>query len=132
MKALLLDTNALLWWLQDNRRLGAKARLLIEDRAIAVFVSAASIWELAIKYALGRIDMDQAPDKLITGVFEAGGLRELPITIEHALAAGGLPGHHSDPFDRMIIAQSRIEKLAIVTADAAFEKYDAELVDATR
>lgn len=74
----------------------------------------------------------KVPGKLVPGVFEAGGFRELSITIEHALAAAALPGHHADPFERMIIAQSQIERLAIVTADGTFEKYDAAIVDATR
>lgn len=132
MKSLLLDSNALLWWLQDNRRLGAKARGLIEDSATAVFVSAASIWEIAIKYALGRIELDRSLEKLIPEIFEGGSFRELSVTIEHALASAALPGHHADPFDRMLIAQSQIERLAIVTADEAFDKYDAAIIDATR
>ncbi|MGH7779156.1 MAG: type II toxin-antitoxin system VapC family toxin [Candidatus Binataceae bacterium] len=132
MRPLLLDSNALLWWVQDNRRLGAKARLLIEDTATLIFVSAASIWEIAIKSALGRIEMDQAPEKSLPGAIEAGGFRELQITIAHALAAAALPKHHADPFDRMLVAQAQIENLAIVTADAAFEKYDAPIIDATR
>ena len=132
MKSLLLDSSALLWWLQDNRRLGVKARALIEDPATAVFVSAASIWEIAIKYALGRIELDRSPEKIFPEIFEGGSFRELSVTIEHALASAALPGYHADPFDRMLIAQSQIERLAIVTADATFERYDAAIVDATR
>jgi PIN domain nuclease of toxin-antitoxin system len=132
MKPLLLDSNALLWWLQDSRRLGPKARRLIEDRANEVFVSAASLWEIAIKYALGRVDLDESPEKVFPPAIESSGFRELPIAIAHALAAGALPPHHADPFDRMIVAQAQIEALAIVTADAIFEKYAAVLVDATR
>ena len=132
MKPLLLDSNALLWWLQDNRRLGVKARALIEDPATAVFVSAASIWEIAIKYALGRIELDRSLEKVIPEIFEGGSFRELSVTIEHALTSAALPSYHADPFDRMLIAQSQIERLAIVTADGAFEKYDAVIVDATQ
>ncbi len=114
---LLLDTNALIWWLMDTRRLSKRARdtILTGD----VWVSAASAWELAIKRAAGKLE---SPADL-PGAMRASEFRELPITVEHALAAAGLPQHHRDPFDRMLVAQAQLEDLTLVTADQRLAAY---------
>lgn len=131
MSLLLLDTQVLLWWLQGSQMLGRKAVAAISNTAAEVFVSAASIWEIAIKWALGRLSLDPPPYRSIPSALTDNNFRELAISVEHALAAGTLDRHHADPFDRMLIAQARIEKMSIITADAMFDKYDVKVSDAT-
>lgn len=115
---LLLDTHALLWWLADEE-LGASAREAIIDPANEVAVSAASAWEISIKKSLGKLI---APDDLADQV-QASGFAPLPITLAHGLAAGQLPRHHDDPFDRMLIAQAIGEGMTVVTRDKRFDAY---------
>jgi PIN domain nuclease of toxin-antitoxin system len=122
---LLLDTQALLWWLADEG-LTTQARDAISDPANIVVVSAASAWEISIKKALGKLT---APDDLEQQVQE-GGFSPLPISIAHALAAGHLARHHEDPFDRMLIAQAFAEGLTIVTRDKRFDDYGVALLPA--
>lgn len=127
---LLLDTHAVLWWREGNRKLGTRARKAIESQAATVRVSAVTAWELAIKVGLGRLTLPQPLDRWLPAVIESGGFLPLPVLIEHALTVAGLPDHHADPFDRLLIAQARAEDLTILTADAAFEAYDVAVLDA--
>jgi PIN domain nuclease of toxin-antitoxin system len=122
--SLLLDTHILLWWLADDPRLPRPAAAAIADRETLVVVSAASAWEISIKKAAGRLD---APDDLLDAI-EANDFDALSITPAHALAAGALPAHHADPFDRMLIAQARAERFTIVTLDGRFSAYDVEVL----
>jgi PIN domain nuclease of toxin-antitoxin system len=122
---LLLDTNALLWWLADEG-LTVQARDAIADPENLVVVSAVSAWEVSVKKALGKL---AAPDDLEHQV-QAGGFIPLPITIAHGVAAGQLARHHDDPFDRMLIAQALAEGLTIVTRDKRFGDYNVNLVPA--
>lgn len=120
---LLLDTHALLWWLFDDPRLSDRARQAIADVGNDVLVSSASAWEIAIKHRLGRLPAagdvaDRLPDYLRQAQFSV-----LPITLDHALRAGALPGPHKDPFDRMLIAQAQIEGLPVATTNPAFQNY---------
>lgn len=128
---LLLDTSVVLWCLSGSPRLGRKARRAIASADSEVWVSAASAWEIAIKAAAGRPLYRESPEKWLLAELERNRFRPLSITAEHALAVTTLPQHHSDPFDRMIIAQSRIEGLKLVSADTNFEAYDVDLIDAT-
>ncbi len=121
---LLLDSHAYLWWLADDARLTERARAAIRDSRSIVHVSAATIWELTIKAALGRLDTGGAD---LTDEIAANGFVELPITARHAAKAGALPRHHDDPFDRMLIAQARSEELVLVTRDDAFGAYEVAL-----
>jgi PIN domain nuclease of toxin-antitoxin system len=121
---LLLDTHILLWWLADDRRLPPAARDVIASGDVPVFVSAATAWEISIKRALGRLE---APEDLLGALHESD-LDALPISVAHALAAGALPPHHGDPFDRMLIAQAQSDGLVIVTADPAFAAYDVDVL----
>ena len=119
MRRLLLDTHALLWALEDDDALGERARGAIVDPRNDVFVSSVSVWEISIKRSLGKL---KAPEDLLSAI-EASGLRELPVTFVHADHAGGLPPHHRDPFDRMLVAQAQVEGLTIVTHDSVIAKY---------
>jgi PIN domain nuclease of toxin-antitoxin system len=112
---LLLDSHAYLWWLTDGPELSPSARAAMVDPANVVLVSAATVWEIEIKRALGRLGAE----------IEATGFAALPVGARHAAAAARLPRHHDDPFDRMLIAQSQVEGLVCVTRDPAFEAYGA-------
>ena len=121
---LLLDTHVLLWWLADDPRLGADARALIAEPSHAVLVSAASVWEIAIKRTLGKLAFDAD----LVAVMVENRVVSLPITVEHALHAGALSRHHDDPFDRMLIAQAQLEQASLVTHDAQFASYEVEIL----
>ena len=123
----LLDTHVLIWWITDDERLSAKARTLVKSRRNELFWSVASSWELSIKFALGRLAFEIPPEILIPFELEKNRIETLPIQNEHAFLAGSLPPHHRDPFDRMLIAQARIESMGLISNDAAFELYGADL-----
>jgi len=122
---LLLDTHAYLWWLSDSSRLGRLARHSIADPEALVFVSAASIWEAAVKSHLGRLDVEAAD---LVAEIGANDFEELPISASHAQRAGSLPPHHRDPFDRMLVAQAQSESLRLVSRDPVFGLYEVETV----
>jgi PIN domain nuclease of toxin-antitoxin system len=124
----LLDTHALLWWLADDRRLARRARKVIADPRSTVLVSAASGWEMATKLRLGKLrDPDGAVPRLPAILLERRFV-ELPVTVAHGIEAGLLPVHHRDPFDRMLVAQSRLEGAPVVTDDPAFDAYGVKIV----
>ena len=123
---LLLDTHVLLWWLSEDARLGREARAAIADGTSSVLVSAATAWEISIKQALGKLE---APDDL-EGALAAERFDALPVTVPHALAAGRLPRHHDDPFDRLLVAQAQQERLRLVTADRRVSRYDVRRLPA--
>jgi PIN domain nuclease of toxin-antitoxin system len=120
---LLLDTHTLLWWLDGDRRLSRRARTALADEDNAIFVSAASAWELATKARLGKLPgaLDVATD--VAGCLASQGFLDLPITVHHAQRAGSLQIAHRDPFDRMLIAQAQMEDLPIVTNEALFDGF---------
>lgn len=120
---LLLDTHTLLWFLEDSPRLGATARMAIEDSANDIFVSVASLWEIAIKISLGRLATNKPIDIWIPTELAANDIDLLSISIDHIIQVASLPFHHRDPFDRLLIAQSIVEAMPIVGADAAFDRY---------
>ena len=124
---LLLDTHVFLWWLADDPALDAEARQAIRDPAAIVHVSAASLWEISIKEALGKLDVESAD---LAAEVPANGFVELAISGRHALAAGALPRHHDDPFDRMLVAQASLEGLTLVTRDPAMAAYEVSVLDA--
>ena len=117
---LLVDTHVLLGWLFGDSRLTPTMREAIVDPDSAIAVSAVTAWEIAIKAALGKLAV---PDRLTQQLREEG-FDELPVTVEDGLAAGALPRHHGDPFDRMLIAQAARRRLVVVTADRRFADYD--------
>lgn len=125
---LLLDTHVWLWMVLEPERLARKARKALEDRDNALYFSAASGWELAIKYALGKLPLPFPPDEFVAPRLLRDGVAPLPVDLAHALAVARLPPHHTDPFDRMLIAQALAEGLTIVTVDAKFGAYGAPLL----
>jgi PIN domain nuclease of toxin-antitoxin system len=120
---LLVDTHALLWWLADNPALSSAAREAIADPTNEPLVSTACVWEIAIKRSLGKLS---APDELPDRISEEG-FAWLDVSARHAWHVAGLPAHHRDPFDRLLIAQALVEGLPIVTADARFDAYGVEV-----
>jgi PIN domain nuclease of toxin-antitoxin system len=122
--AFLIDTHALLWWLSGDRRLPRASRQRIAHPDNRVLASAVSAWEVAIKIALGKLE---APGDLV-GTVEESGLTWIPIEPREAYAAGGLPLHHRDPFDRLIIAQSLDRSLTIISDNGVFDRYGVRRV----
>jgi PIN domain nuclease of toxin-antitoxin system len=123
---LLLDTHALLWWLSDDESLSQVARAAIARPDAEVAVSAASAWEVSTKVALGKLT---APDDLAAQLTRHQ-FSSLAITIAHARLAGALPRHHDDPFDRMLVAQARLEGMTLVTRDSRIGLYDVPTIPA--
>ena len=121
-----LDTHVLLWWLADDPRLSHTARAAISTGANLVFVSAAAAWEIVIKSALGKLDVPSNLEAALT----ANRFEPLPITIPHSLAVANLPHHHNDPFDRLLIAQAKVEGLTLVTGDEQIKRYDVAIMEA--
>jgi PIN domain nuclease of toxin-antitoxin system len=124
LTSLLVDSHALLWWRGDHRRLSVRAHEAIEDPDISLFFSAASIWEIAIKRAQGKL---KTPGDLLE-TMEQRGFVELPVLSRHAIRAGALPPLHGDPFDRMIVAQAQSEGLTVVTRDPRIAAYDVPVL----
>ncbi|MCU1356008.1 MAG: PilT protein domain protein [Acidimicrobiales bacterium] len=120
--SLLLDTKALIWWLEGV--LSGQAAAAINHPDEIVVVSAVSVWEVSIKTALGKL---RSPGDLPLAIVEEG-FEPLSISIDHAHAAGALPRHHADPFDRLLIAQAQLEGLTIVTRDRVFDAYEVDVL----
>ncbi|MEA2114794.1 MAG: type II toxin-antitoxin system VapC family toxin [Thermodesulfobacteriota bacterium] len=125
MRRLLLDTHILLWWLGNDPILGSKTLQLISDPRNEVFISAVTNWEIAIKKQIGKLE---APDDIDT-IVEDEGFSKLVITLYHGEIAGGLPMYHTDPFDRMLIAQAKTMALQLVTNDREIQQYDVHILN---
>jgi PIN domain nuclease of toxin-antitoxin system len=122
---LLLDTHIVLWWLADDPTLSDEIKTML-DHELDVYVSPASVWEVSIKQAIGKLkEPADLPERIRDSAF-----RELPITLEHAIVAGRLPPIHRDPFDRMLVAQARCEDLTLVTRDPEIQKYEVPILAA--
>lgn len=119
----LLDTHALLWWLDGDRRLPRSARAIIAEETTTVLVSAASAWEIATKVRIGRLPGTEEVAADLPGIVLGQGFVQLPITLAHAQRAGSLPGSHRDPFDRMLIAQAQVEDVPLVSNEVLFDAY---------
>lgn len=126
----LLDTQVWLWMLAAPERLGSGARTFVEDANNALLLSAASSWEISIKHALGKLRLPEPPERFVPDRIRRTGV--VPIVVEHAhaLRVSALPGHHRDPFDRLLVAQAQLEDVPVLTADAAFFPYDVEVIAA--
>jgi PIN domain nuclease of toxin-antitoxin system len=123
---LLLDTHVLLWWLDDYATLSKQAKDAIADGKNLVFISAAVIWEIRIKQSLGKLELPHNFRK----VLDSQPFEQLDITLEHAYAVGDLPAHHRDPFDRILVAQTKVEHLTLVTRDIHLKKYKIPIMEA--
>ena len=124
----LLDTQAFLWWVSGADRLTARARSVIADPGSDVLVSVASAWEIAIKCATGRLELEGAAQTYVPERIRQHGFAVLPVELDHALRAGALPRHHGDPFDRLLVAQGQVEDVPIITAEPLLNLYDVETI----
>jgi PIN domain nuclease of toxin-antitoxin system len=127
----LLDTQCWIWMNAAPERLSAEAQHLIGTGGTERLLSSASAWEIAIKFALGKLRLPAPPSEYVPDRLLRTRTSALPISVEHALRAGELPPHHRDPFDRVLVAQAQVERLPIFTADPHFAPYDIEVIWAT-
>jgi PIN domain nuclease of toxin-antitoxin system len=123
----LLDTHVWLWMLTDPHRLG-EVRELVQDPEVELLLSAASTWEIAIKYALGRLPLPEPPTSYVPDRIRSTGVTSVAIGLSDTLAVADLPQHHRDPFDRLLVVQARSLGVPIVTADDQLARYDVELL----
>jgi len=129
-RRVLLDTHVFLWAASAPERLSPTARDAIEDPRNEVFISAAVVWEIVIKHALGKLQLPANPASFIPTLIAQLGFRQLPITHAHALTVTALPKHHSDPFDRMMIAQARCEGMTLISTDRNVARYAVQYLPA--
>lgn len=123
---LLLDTHTFLWWTADDERLSEDAKSAVGSGTNEVFVSAVNGWEIAIKSRLGKLPLPEAPNLFIARMVQHHAFSVLPIALTHVVQDYHLPAYHSDPFDRLLIAQAQLEKLTLVTNDALIKKYSVK------
>lgn len=127
MRPLLLDTHIWLWTLVTPERLPLDLRELLAQSAQDVVLSAASTWELSIKYAIGKMPLPESPRHFVGPRLVRDSVRFLPIELRHTVEVAELPQHHHDPFDRLLVVQARVEGMKLVTADAVMEQYEVDL-----
>lgn len=124
----LLDTHVFIWWNGNLDMLSPVARSLCEDRENALVLSLASIWEMQIKNQLGKLTFNQPLHEIVQSQQMGNGVELLPIKTEHIYALQHLPAHHRDPFDRLLIAQARVEQIPLITSDPIFHQYEVKLL----
>jgi len=125
---ILLDTHTFLWWTNNSPQLSKNAREIIANPESELFLSAASGWEIAIKMQLGKLRVADDLERFIAEQLSLNQIVTLPITMHHALHVHNLPLHHRDPFDRMIITQSQLEKMPVLTANGIFARYNVKTI----
>ncbi len=123
------DTHIFLWFIENNPRLSDEIKNLIEDERNNSYLSIASLWEMSIKYNLGKLKLEPNYDKFVEQEISSSDLKLLNIRLEHLRINAVLPFHHKDPFDRLIIAQSIATNIPIVTVDQIFDKYEVDLIN---
>jgi PIN domain nuclease of toxin-antitoxin system len=128
---ILVDTQCWIWMIASPERFSPGARALVETTEHDLYLSAASSWEIAIKYSIGKLRLPEPPEVYVPARIDATRVRAFPIDHAHALRVSALPRHHRDPFDRLLIAQAQIEDLTILTADALFDAYDVTTIAAS-
>ena len=128
---LLLDTHVWLWMLAAPERIRPDLLAELGDPATRLLLSAASSWEIAVKYASGRLDLPEPPESYVPSRMQRSGVSGLAVQHAHAVRVASLEPHHRDPFDRLLIAQAQLEAMAIVTVDPAFDAYEVQVVRAT-
>ncbi len=129
---LLLDTHCLLWAIAEPERLGKKARSLIDDQDNELYLSTASLFEISVKHSLGKLSLPAKPRDYLPSRLDRMAVHELAVSSHHAYKVADLPWHHRDPFDRLIIAQSIVERLPVLTADEQIFAYKCSRIDARR
>ncbi|HVR28041.1 MAG TPA: type II toxin-antitoxin system VapC family toxin [Thermoanaerobaculia bacterium] len=127
---ILLDTHCWLWMQVAPERFGPESLELLRSLDNELLFSAASAWEIAIKHALGKLDLPQPPASYVPRRMRTSGVTPLPVYHHHALRVAELPDHHRDPFDRLLVAQAQIESVPLLTADPRFAAYDVEILAA--
>ncbi|MCD4750613.1 MAG: type II toxin-antitoxin system VapC family toxin [Thermoanaerobaculales bacterium] len=127
---ILLDTHCWLWMAVTPERFSGSALDLVSDPDNRLFLSAVSAWEISIKHKLGKLELPLPPQRYVPSRMEATGVEGLAASHAHGLRAGGLPSHHRDPFDRMLVAQAQIERMPLLTADHQIHLYDLEVIEA--
>ncbi len=126
--SILLDTNVFLWAAGFEGRLSESAKTLLDDPAQEIFFSSASAWEIAMKWSDGRITLPASPTEVVNKIVTTAGLSQLSISVKDACAVADLPRHHADPFDRLLVAQARTNKLKLMTANPILERYDVDVI----
>jgi PIN domain nuclease of toxin-antitoxin system len=124
----LVDTHAFLWWINDDPQLSESVREIMGNAENVLYISAASGWEIAIKYRLGKLELPSEPESFVIQEIQSNRFRPLPIELSHALHTSSLPMLHRDPFDRVLIAQSQLESLPILTVDRAIRQYEVATI----
>ena len=119
----LLDTHSLIWFIGGDLQLSVHARQLMDDEGNELFISIGSLWEMAIKFSIGKLNLAQPFEKLFPEQLDNNSIEILDITVDHLKAVCYLPFHHRDPFDRLIIAQAQVERLPIISVDTVFDDY---------
>jgi PIN domain nuclease of toxin-antitoxin system len=125
---LLLDTHAFIWWDSESSKLSSQALAFCQDRANTVLLSVASIWEMQIKLQLGKLRLNLPLAKVIESQQQTNGIEVLPIILSHVLELDSLPAYHRDPFDRLLIAQARVEDAVLISNDPIFTDYSVKLL----
>ena len=119
----LLDTHSLIWFISGDSQLGVRARQLIDNEENELYVNIASLWEIAIKFSIGKLNLEQPFEEMFPEQLEKNSIEILGITVDHLKVAAILPFHHRDPFDRLIIAQAKVGGLPIISVDEVFDDY---------
>lgn len=125
---LLLDTHVFIWWDSEPAKLSPRVLALCQDRENTLLLSVVSAWEIQVKIQLGKLKLHMPLSHLIEGQQETNALGVLPITLDHVLALEALPAHHKDPFDRLLLAQSTVEDVVLVSKDPVFTNYPVNVV----
>jgi len=126
--SILLDTKVFLWAAGLEGRLSESAKTLLDDPAQEIYFSAASAWEIAIKWSKGRLTLPASPHEVVNRIITTAGLSQLAISTKDSCAVADLPNHHSDPFDRLLVAQARSNNLRLMAANPMLERYDVDVI----
>lgn len=126
--SILLDTKVFLWAAGVEGRLSESVKTLLEDPEQEIFFSAASAWEIALKWSIGRITLPASPTDVVNKIIATAGLSPLSISLKDGLGVADLPNHHADPFDRLLVAQARANRLKLMTANPILERYDVDVI----
>jgi PIN domain nuclease of toxin-antitoxin system len=126
--SILLDTHVFIWAAEENRRLSPSAMAMLQDPDQRVFFSAVSALEIAIKWSRRKLQLPEPPLDFINRILSTGGISQLAVTVKDACDVAELPFHHNDPFDRLLVAQARMNGLQLMTADPILERYDVDVI----